>query len=68
MDTKTIRKRVKLVTFDEARAFFGSGNKMAKAIGCTAQNISHWKRRGIPIVRQYQIDDLMHKRRPDSVA
>jgi hypothetical protein len=46
---------------------------MAKALGCTRQNTTRWQTAGIPLVRQYQIEELTGRKLkrssgPDSVA
>ncbi len=61
------------MTFDEALKYFGSRNRMAKALGCTRQNTTRWQTAGIPLVRQYQIEELTGRKLkrssgPDSVA
>lgn len=63
----------------DALQHFGSRNKLAKALGCTRQNITRWEWDGIPRVRQYEIERLTEgklkadwpriaEKRPDSVA
>jgi len=51
-----------VMKFEDVLAYFGSRNKMAKALGCSRQNITRWAHKGIPLVRQYQIEELTRKR------
>lgn len=38
-----------------ASDYFGSNTKLAEALGVTSQDISNWKKRGVPIKRAHQI-------------
>ena len=44
--------------FQELKKHFGTQAKAAQAIGTSAQVVSAWKRNGIPIGRQYEIQFL----------
>ena len=46
------------MTFDELKAHYGSSQKIAEAVGVSKQVVSYWKRAGIPIGRQYEIQVL----------
>ena len=46
------------MTLEEALKVVGSRNKIAKLLGCTRQNITRWAYDGIPLVRQYQLEEL----------
>ena len=46
------------MTLEEALKVVGSRNKIAKLLGCTRQNITRWAHDGIPLVRQYQLEEL----------
>jgi hypothetical protein len=46
------------MTFDELKAHYGSSQKIADAVGVSKQVVSYWKRAGIPIGRQYEIQIL----------
>lgn len=43
---------------NQAIKYFGSGNKLAKALDITRQNITIWKQRGIPLLHQYRLEEL----------
>ena len=45
------------MTLEEALKVVGSRNKIAKLLGCTRQNITRWADHGIPLVRQYQLEE-----------
>jgi len=44
--------------FTDALEFYGSRNKIAKAIGCTRQNITRWAYDGIPLLQQYRLEEI----------
>ena len=46
------------MTFDQVIEFYGSQANLARAIGCTRQNIARWRHDGVPLVRQYQIEEI----------
>ena len=46
------------MTLDEAIKVIGSRGKIAKLLGCTRQNITRWQFDGIPMLRQYQLEEL----------
>ena len=46
------------MNFQELIEHFGTQAKAAKAIGTSAQVVSAWKKNGIPIGRQYEIQFL----------
>ena len=46
------------MTYTQAINLYKSHAAMAAALGCTVQNITHWKKHGIPPLRQFQIEML----------
>ena len=44
--------------FEDALKHYGSRNRIAKALGCTRQNITRWAFDGIPLVQQYRLEEL----------
>jgi hypothetical protein len=44
--------------FTDALQYFGSRNKIAKALGCTRQNITRWAISGIPELQKYRIEEI----------
>lgn len=44
--------------FDQLIAYFGTQAKVAEALGMTQGSISAWRKAGIPVPRQYQIEVL----------
>ncbi|NNM62421.1 MAG: Cro/Cl family transcriptional regulator [Steroidobacteraceae bacterium] len=44
--------------FTDALEFYGSRNKIAKALGCTRQNITRWQYDGIPLLQQYRLEEI----------
>ena len=44
--------------FIDALRHFGSRNKIAKALGINRQAITRWAEAGIPLMRQYQLEEL----------
>ena len=45
--------------------FGGSSRKAWEALGVTRQTISHWRRAGIPKMRQYQLEVVLKSMKPD---
>jgi DNA invertase Pin-like site-specific DNA recombinase len=43
--------------FEDVLKYYGSRNKIAKALGCSRQNITRWAYDGVPKVRQYEIEE-----------
>ena len=44
---------------EEAVNYFGSGNKLCKALGLARQNLTEWRQKGyIPLFQQYRIERL----------
>ncbi|MBN8431829.1 helix-turn-helix domain-containing protein [Microbulbifer salipaludis] len=43
---------------EDAIKHFGSAGELARQAGVTSMAVSHWKKRGIPVVRALQIDLL----------
>jgi len=42
---------------EESVKFFGSGNKLCKALGLTRQNLTDWRRKGyIPMIQQMRLE------------
>ena len=43
------------MTYQELIAFFGTCSKAARALGVDRRVVHRWKRAGIPLMRQYQL-------------
>jgi DNA invertase Pin-like site-specific DNA recombinase len=43
--------------FEDVLKYYGSRNKIAKALGCSRQNITRWAYDGVPKVRQYELEE-----------
>lgn len=42
---------------EESVKFFGSGNKLCKALGLARQNLTDWRRKGyIPMIQQMRLE------------
>jgi predicted site-specific integrase-resolvase len=42
---------------EESVNFFGSGNKLCKALGLARQNLTDWRRKGyIPMIQQMRLE------------
>lgn len=50
--------RIARMTFQELIDHYGSQKQVAEALGISKQLASYWKRAGIPIGRQYEIQIL----------
>ncbi|WP_353377041.1 Cro/CI family transcriptional regulator [Microbulbifer sp. NBRC 101763] len=43
---------------EDAIKYFGSARELARQLGVTSMAVSHWKNRGVPVVRALQVDLL----------
>ena len=46
------------MTFQQAIAYFGNQNRTALALGVARASVNAWREKGIPLLRQYQIECL----------
>lgn len=46
------------MTYDDAIKHFGSQAKLARALNVRQPSVYEWRERGIPLVRQYQIERI----------
>lgn len=46
------------MTINEAAEWFGNKAKLADAISVTRQAVNHWRKHGIPPLRQWQIEEI----------
>jgi hypothetical protein len=46
------------MTFTEALRHYGSRNQIAKALGINRQAITRWAVSGIPVRRQFELEEL----------
>lgn len=49
---------------EDAIKHFGSAGELARQAGVTSMAVSHWKKRGVPVVRALQIDLLTNGQVP----